>query len=190
MGLLRIINPFRPQRLNPLKVACQGRLRAHQGNQIGTCHGSHAGHLREKGYPKDWIDKRVRGIAVRHTLTREWSERGAQSDIEYAILTNDIMEGTFGLKVEDYKNLKGLRRENLRDHMDDIELILTMLGEATTTRLTQDRNSTGFSKLRVDAKDGGDVAGAARKDIEKRSGRSVVSKRNYLGLKKRKQLNK
>jgi len=93
----------------------------------------------QKGYSKEWIDKRVRGIAVRQDLTKEWDGRGAQSDIDYAILTNDIMEGTFGLKVEDYKKLKRLKRENLRDHMNDIELILTMLGEATTTKITRDR---------------------------------------------------
>jgi hypothetical protein len=111
----------------------------------------------QKGYPKSWIDKRVHGIAVRQDLTKEWSERGAESDIEYAILTNDIMEGTFGLKVEDYKKLKRLNRENLRDHMNDIELILTMLGEATT-KLTKDRDTKGFPDLRKDAQDGGAVA--------------------------------
>lgn len=142
----------------------------------------------KKGYPKDWIDKRVRGIAVRHTLTKEWNERGVESEIEYAILTNDIMQGAFGLKVEDYKNLKGLKKENLRDHMDDIELILTMLGEATTTKFTKDRDTKGFPRLRRDAKDGGDVAGAARKDIELRSGKSVVSPKNFLTPKKRKKL--
>ena len=90
----------------------------------------------KKGYSKDWIDKRARGIAVRHSLTDEWRDRGANNSVSYAILTNEIMEGTFGLKVNDYKKLKGLERENLRDHMDDMEIILTMLGEATTTKLT------------------------------------------------------
>jgi hypothetical protein len=140
----------------------------------------------KKGYPKDWIDKRVRGIAVRQSLTKEWDNRGVQTDLEYAILTNDIMEGTFGFKVDDYKKIKGLNRENLRDHMNDIELILTMLGEATTTKLTVDRDSKGLPKLRKDAQDGGAVAGRTRKNIEQLSGKPVVSNENYLGFKRKK----
>lgn len=134
----------------------------------------------KKGYPKDWIDKRMRGIAVRQNLTEEWKQRGAETSLEYAILTDEIMEGTFGMKVAQYKKFKSLKRENLRDHMDDLELILTMLGEATTTKLTKDRESKGFSKLKRDAQDGGKVAGRTRKDIEKQSGKRVVSKENYL----------
>ena len=136
----------------------------------------------KKGYPKDWIDKRTRGIAVRQDLTDEWKNRGANSNKEYAILTNEIMQGTFELKVDDYKKLKGLERENLRDHMNDIELILTMLAEATTTKLTRDRDSKGFTPLKKDARDGGAVAGRTRKDIEKRSGKKVVSNENFKGL--------
>lgn len=141
---------------------------------------------KQKGYPKEWIDKRIRGIAVRHDLTKEWDERGAAGEIEYAILTNDIMEGTFGLKVEDYKKLKSLKRENLRDHMDDLELILTMLGEATTTKLTRDRDTNGFPRLRKDAKDGGAIAGRTRKDIEQHSGKPVVTSKNFIGTTKKK----
>ncbi|MFH1367695.1 MAG: Bro-N domain-containing protein [Elusimicrobiota bacterium] len=144
----------------------------------------------KKGYPKNWIDKRVRGIAVRQDLTKEWDERGAETDIEYAILTNDIMEGAFDIKADDYKKIKGLSRENLRDHMNDIELILTMLGEATTTKLTRDRDTKGFPNLRKDAKDGGSVAGRTRKDIELQSGKPVISNENYLGLARKKQLKK
>jgi len=136
----------------------------------------------KKGYPKDWIDKRTRGIAVRQDLTDEWKNRGANSNKEYAILTNEIMQGTFELKVDDYKKFKGLERENLRDHMNDIELILTMLAEATTTKLTRDRDSKGFTPLKKDARDGGAVAGRTRKDIEKRSGKKVVSNENFKGL--------
>ncbi len=135
----------------------------------------------QKGYPEKWIDKRVRGIAVRQDLTKEWDNRGAARDLDYAILTNDIMEGTFGLKVEDHKKLKNLDRQNLRDHMNDIELILTMLGEATTTKLTRDRDTRGFPNLRKDAQEGGSVAGRTRKDIEHRSGKPVISKENFLG---------
>ena len=136
----------------------------------------------KKGYPKDWIDKRLRGIAVRQDLTDEWNNRGVQTNTEYAILTNEIMQGTFDLKVEEYKELKKLERENLRDHMNDIELILTMLAEATTTKLTKDRDSKGFVPLKKDAKEGGGVAGRTRKDIEKRSGKKVVSSENFKEL--------
>jgi prophage antirepressor-like protein len=136
----------------------------------------------KKGYPKDWIDKRMRGIAVRQDLTDEWQNRGATTNLEYAILTNEIMQGAFDLKVEDYKQVKGLQWENLRDHMTDIELILTMLAEATTTKLHRDRNSTGFEPLKKDAQEGGAVAGNTRRDIEKRSGKPVVSNENFKAL--------
>ena len=137
----------------------------------------------KKGYPKDWVEKRSRGIAVRHSLTDEWRGRGVKNSLGYAILTNEIMESAFGLKVEDYKKLKGLERENLRDHMDDMELILTMLAEATTTKLTQVRDSQGFKPLKRDANDGGGIAGKTRKAIEKLSGSEIISPQNFLDRK-------
>ncbi len=124
----------------------------------------------------------MRGIAVRQDLTDEWKDRGATTSLEYAILTNEIMQGAFDLKVDDYKLVKGLVRENLRDHMTDIELILTMLGEATTTKLHRDRDTKGFEPLKKDAKDGGAVAGRTRKDIEKQAGKPVVSSENSKEL--------
>ncbi|MDO8727402.1 MAG: Bro-N domain-containing protein [Candidatus Methanoperedens sp.] len=133
-----------------------------------------------KGYSDEWIEKRVRGVAIRDELTDEWDKRGAKSKQDYSILTADISRATFGLTPTEYKRLKGLKNENLRDHMDDIELILTMLGEATTTRFTRDRDSRKFPELRKDAKEGGDVAGSTRKDIEGKLGKSVVSSDNYL----------
>jgi hypothetical protein len=114
----------------------------------------------KKGYPKEWIDKRLRGIAVRQDLTDEWKARGVASSVEFAILTNEIMHGTFDLKSDEYKQVKSLARENLRDHMIDIELILTMLGEATTTKLHRDRDSQSIAPLKKDAKDGGAVVKA------------------------------
>ncbi len=134
----------------------------------------------KKGYEKGWIDKRMRGISVRHSLTDEWAERGVKKSIDYAILTNDIMQGAFDLKVAEYKQLKGLERENLRDHMTDLELIIVMLGEATTTQITQQKNSKGIDKLRNDAKVGGAVAGRTRKDIEKQTSKKVISKESFL----------
>lgn len=142
----------------------------------------------KKGYDKGWIDKRMRGVAVRHTLTDEWSDRGAQTSKDYAILTNEIMQGAFGLKVKEYKEVKGLERENLRDHMTDLELIITMLGEATTTQVTQQKDSKGFEKLRDDAKIGGAVAGRTRKDIGQQTGIKIVSRENFLPSKKKKPL--
>ncbi|OGQ98408.1 MAG: phage antirepressor protein [Deltaproteobacteria bacterium RIFOXYD12_FULL_55_16] len=136
----------------------------------------------KKGYPKEWIDKRMRGIAVRQDLTGEWQNRGARTSLEYAILTNEIMQGAFALQVDEYKQVKGLERENLRDHMTDIEMILTMLAEATTTKLHRDRDSHGFEPLQKDAREGGNVAGRTRRDIEKRSGKAVVTSENYKEL--------
>ena len=119
---------------------------------------------------------------MRQDLTDEWKARGVTSSLEFAILTNEIMQGTFALKVDDYKQVKSLARENLRDHMTDIELILTMLGEATTTKLHRDRDSQGIAPLKKDAKDGGAVAGRTRKDIEKQSGKPVISAENFKQL--------
>jgi prophage antirepressor-like protein len=136
----------------------------------------------KKGYPKDWIDKRMRGIAVRLDLTDEWQNRGAETKVEFAILTNEIMQGAFGLNVDEYKQVKDLERENLRDHMTDIELILTMLAEATTTTLHRDRDSHGMKPLKKDAKDGGAVAGRTRKDIERQTGNPVISTDNFKRL--------
>ena len=143
---------------------------------------------RAKGYPESWIEKRMRGIEVRETLTNEWKNRGAKENVEYAILTNEILQGAFDMTADDYKKFKGLKRENLRDHMDDIELILTMLGEATTTRLHRDRNSEGFDLLQRDAQDGGSVVGRTRKDIEQKSGKPVATKKNFKSLSATKKL--
>lgn len=135
---------------------------------------------KQKGYSNAWIEKRVRGIAVRDELTDEWGKRGVKKEKDYAILTAEISKSTFDFTPSEYKKFKGLKHQNLRDHMDDIELILTMLGEATTTRFTRGRDSQGFPELTKDAKEGGNVAGAARRDIEKKLGESVVSGDNYL----------
>ena len=133
-----------------------------------------------KGYSDDWIEKRMRGIAIREELTDEWKERGAKEAQDYEILTAEISKATFGITPGEYKNLKGLKRENLRDHMDDFELIFTMLGERSTTEIHRTEDSQGLNKLKSDAKAGGDIAGNARKQLEKRLGRSVVTKNNFL----------
>ena len=133
-----------------------------------------------KGYSEDWIEKRMRGIAIREELTDEWQKRGAQERRDYEILTAEISKATFGVTPAEYQELKGLKRENLRDHMDDFELIFTMLGERSTTEIHRTEDSKGFAKLKSDAKAGGDIAAVARKRLEKRLGRSVVSKKTIL----------
>jgi len=133
-----------------------------------------------KGYDDDWIEKRMRGIAIREELTDEWQKRGAREQRDYEILTAEISKATFDITPSQYKNLKGLKQQNLRDHMDDLELIFTMLGERATTEIHRTENSLDMPKLKSDARAGGDIAGGARKKLEKRLQRSVVSPRNYL----------
>ena len=133
-----------------------------------------------KGYSEDWIEKRMRGIAIREELTDEWQKRGAKQQRDYGILTAEISKATFGVTPSEYKKVKGLKRENLRDHMDDLELIFTMLGERSTTEIHRNENSQGVPKLKSDAKAGGNIAGGAREQLEKRLGRSIVSRKNYL----------
>ena len=138
----------------------------------------------QKGYPKDWIDKRLRGIAVRQNLTDEWKRCGITEEKEYAILTAEISKATFGITPSQYKDLKGLpgTNQNLRDHMDDLELIFTMLGERVTTEISQREDPESFEQSQNVAKRGGAVAGVARKETEKELGRSVVSSRNFLPM--------
>ena len=181
-GLFRIIQSIPSPKAEPLKLwiakVAKERLDEIENPELGI---QRARMLYEKkGYSKEWIEKRVRGIEVRQKLTDEWKERGVKSETDYALLTNEIMQGAFGLKVDEHKKLKGLAKHNLRDHMTDLELIITMLGEATTTQLTRDRDSQGTPKLQNDAKDGGAVAGRTRKDIEKQIGKKVVSEDNFL----------
>lgn len=135
---------------------------------------------KEKGYPDDWIEKRVRGIAVRDELTGEWQKRGIADQKDFAILTAEISKAAFGLTPTEYKNLKGLRRENLRDHMTDLELIFTMLGEAATTEIARNKDAQGLVKNKRAAREGGSVAGNARRQLEAKSGRKVVTTANYL----------
>ncbi|MBI2545702.1 Bro-N domain-containing protein [Candidatus Woesearchaeota archaeon] len=143
-----------------------------------------------KGYPKDWIDKRLRGIAIRQELTDEWKSRGITGEIAFAILTNEITKATFGKTVQGYKQFKGLRKknQNLRDHMTDWELIFTMLGEKATTDITKTRDAKGFRENKQAAQRGGQIAHNARKELEQETGKSVVSKGNFLGLSARKNI--
>ena len=182
--LFRVIQSIPSPKVEPLKrwLARVGRERIDEIENPELAMGRMQDIYQKKGYPKQWIDKRLRGIAVRQDLTDEWRNRGARTNVEYAILTNEIMQGAFGLKVDEYKQVKRLERENLRDHMTDIELILNMLAEATTTTLHRDRDSQGMRPLKKDAKDGGAVAGRTRKDIEQQTGKPVISTENFRQL--------
>jgi len=155
-----------------------------------------------KGYPKQWIDKRLRGIAVRQELTDEWKDRKIKTEKEFSILTNEISKATFNKTVGEYKEFKQLqkklstnssnflapkkRNQNLRDHMTDWELILTMIGEKATTDITKEKNSQEFHQCKASAKKGGNIAKRTRKDIEKNIGKSVISKNNFLLKRKNK----
>src|SRR3989344_3526883 len=143
-----------------------------------------------KGYPKDWIDKRLRGIAIRQELTDEWKDRGVTEETNFAILTNEISKATFGKTVHEYKELKGLKKknQNLRDHMSDWELIFNMLGEKATTDITRTRDAQGFEENKQAARRGGQIAHNARKELEQETGKSVISKDNFLSFTERKKL--
>lgn len=133
-----------------------------------------------KGYSDDWIEKRMRGIAIREELTDEWKKREVKHEKEYAILTAEIAKAAFGISPGIHKKLKGLKRENLRDHMTDLELIFSMLGEAATTEIARADDPKGFDENKVSARKGGEVAGKARKDLERKTRKKVVSQENYL----------
>ena len=141
-----------------------------------------------KGYPDDWIEKRMRSIAIREELTEEWSKRGIKEKMEYAILTAEISKAAFGLTPKEYKEVKGLKSQNLRDHMTDLELIFSMLGEASTKEIAVNTDTQGFDENKKAARAGGKIAGDARKQLELKSGKSVVTGDNFLPENKRKEL--
>lgn len=145
----------------------------------------------QKGYPKDWIDKRLRGIAIRQNLTDEWKKRGITEERDFAILTAEISKATFGMTPSQYKEFKGLtkKNQNLRDHMDDLELIFTMLGERVTTEISEKEAPESFTESKNVARRGGNVAGTARKATEKELGRNVSTPKNYLPESEKKKLN-
>ena len=136
----------------------------------------------KKGYTREWINQRLQAIQVRKELTDEWDARGVQKGVEYAILTDEISRAWSGMSTRQYKNLKGLKKENLRDNMTTLELVLNMLAEATTTQFSKDRKPTTFQENLEVAKAGGQVAGRTRKDIESQSNTPVISPKNAAQL--------
>lgn len=192
-GLLRIIQSIPSAKAEPFKLwlaqVGSDRLDEIENPELATQRTRELYKL--KGYPEDWIEKRMRSIAIREELTEEWKNRGVKEQKEYAILTAEISKATFGLTPSEYKKVKRLKNQNLRDHMTDLELIFSMLGEASTTAIVKTKNPKGFIKNKVVAKQGGRIAGDARKALEIKTGEKVVSKDNYLPEgKKTKQLNK
>lgn len=192
-GLLRIIQSIPSPKAEPFKLwlaqVGSDRLDEIENPELATQRTRELYKL--KGYPDDWIEKRMRSIAIREELTEEWKNRGVKEQKEYAILTAEISKATFGLTPSEYKKIKGLKSQNLRDHMTDLELIFSMLGEASTTAIVKTKNPKGFIQNKVTAKQGGRIAGDARKALEIKTGEKVVSKDNYLPEgKKTKQLNK
>ena len=139
-----------------------------------------------KGYSDDWIEKRMRGIAIRDELTDEWNKRGVKTEIEFSILTAEISKATFDMTPNEYKEFKGLKKENLRDHMNDLELIFSMLGERVSTEITREEKAEGYKEVENAAKRGGKIAGNARKETEKELGRPITSEENYLSEPERK----
>ncbi|HNZ54639.1 MAG TPA: Bro-N domain-containing protein [bacterium] len=138
-----------------------------------------------KGYSKEWINQRLKSIEIRKELTDEWEKRGVKKGNEFAILTDDITEAWSGFKTKEYKNYKGLKKENLRDHMTNLELVLNMLAEATTTEISKEKKPENFEENRKIAKQGGKIAGNTRKEIEKKTGKKIVSKTNANELTKK-----
>ncbi|MBX2953154.1 MAG: hypothetical protein KF870_11655 [Leadbetterella sp.] len=181
-GLLRIIQSIPSPKAEPFKLwlaqVGADRLEEIENPELATQRTRELYKL--KGYPDDWIEKRMRSIAIREELTEEWKNHGVKEQVEYAILTSEISKATFGLTPSEYKKVKGLKSQNLRDHMTDLELIFSMLGEASTTAIVKTQNPEGFDENKKATRQGGAVAGNARKELESKTGQKVVFEQNYL----------
>ena len=181
-GIFRIIQSIPSPKAEPFKrwLAKVGyeRIQEIENPELGTKRTRAL--YKAKGYSEDWIEKRMRGIAIREELTDEWKKREVREEKEYAILTAEIAKAAFGITPDKHKKIKGLKRENLRDHMTDLELIFSMLGEAATTEITRVDDAKGFHESKHSARKGGEVAGKAREDLERKTGKRIVSKENYL----------
>jgi DNA-damage-inducible protein D len=185
--LLRIIQSISSPKVEPLKrwLARVGYERIQEAQDPEILIKRAILHYQVAGRSDDWIEKRIRSIVARKELTAEWKKRGVEEGVEYAALTNIISERTFGMHTERHKRLKGLKAQNLRDHMTDLELVLTMLGETSTREIARQRDAHGFFENSRAAGDGGGIAGSARKQIEQQTGQKVVSSQNFLGSTRR-----
>ena len=181
-GIFRIIQSIPSPKAEPFKrwLAKVGYERVQEIEDPELASKRTRAIYKAKGYSDAWIEKRMRGIAIRAELTEEWKNRDVKEEPEYAILTAEISKAAFGLTPSEYKELKGLERENLRDHMTDLELIFSMLGEAATTEITKTQDAQGFAENRTAARKGGRIAGEAREKLEIETKRKVVTPENYL----------
>ena len=183
-GLFRIIQSIPSPKAEPFKqwLAQVGYERVQEIENPELAQERMKAVYEAKGYPKDWIDKRLRGIAIRQNLTDEWKERGIREERDFAILTAEIARATFGVTPSEHRAIKRLTKkgQNLRDHMTDLELIFTMLGERVTTEISQQEKPDTFAESKRVARRGGNVAGVARKETERELGHSVVSGQNFL----------
>lgn len=190
-GLLRIIQSIPSPKAEPFKLwlaqVGSDRLEEIENPELATQRTRDLYKL--KGYPDDWIEKRMRSIAIREELTEKWKNHGIKEQLEYSILTAEISKATFGITPSQHKHLKGLKSQNLRDHMTDLELIFSMLGEASTKEIVVNTNPKGFEQNKKAAKAGGKIAGDARRQLEIKSGKKVVTKQNFLPESKKKGLN-
>ncbi len=191
-GLLRIIQSIPSPKAEPFKLwlakVGSERIDEIENPELATQRTRELYKL--KGYSDEWIEKRMRSIAIREELTEEWKNRGIKEQKEYSILTAEISKATFGLTPSEYKNIKGLKSQNLRDHMTDLELIFSMLGEASTKEIVINTDPQGFEQNKKAAKAGGKIAGDARKQLELKSGKKVVSIQNFLPDNDKKLINK
>jgi hypothetical protein len=181
-GIFRIIQSIPSKKAEPFKrwLAKVGYERVQEIENPELAQERMKEIYEKKGYSKEWIDKRLRGIAVRQDLTDEWKKRGVEEQIEFAVLTNEISKAAFGKTVEEYKKLKKLKNENLRDHMTDLELIFGMLGEASTAAIERAQDPREFNEHILVSRKGGEIARNARKELESETGESIVTDENYL----------
>ena len=185
-AIFRIIQSIPSKKAEPFKrwLAKVGYERVQEIENPELAQDRAREYYRKKGYPKDWIEKRIRGIVIRQELTDEWKNRGIEETRDYAILTDEIAKETFGVSIKEHKEIKELdpkfENQNLRDHMTDLELIFNMLGEASTTEIARSKDVQGFEENMQAAKEGGSVAGNARKDLEKKSGKKIITNKSYL----------
>lgn len=186
-GVFRLIQSIPSKKAEPFKrwLARTGYERVQEIENPELAQKRMKAVYRAKGYSNEWIERRVRGIAIRDELTDEWQKRGVSEQQDFAILTAEISKATFGITPNEYKKLKGLKRENLRDHMNDLELLFTQLGEASTTEIARTDDVQGLEQNRDAAQRGGAIAGTARAQLESETGRNVVSEHNYLADKPR-----
>ena len=184
-GIFRIIQSIPSKKAEPFKLwlAQVGSDRIDEIDNPELAQERMKDLYEKKGYSKNWIDKRIRGIVVRQDLTDEWKKRGVEQKKDFAILTAEISNATFGMYPNEYKKFKKLERENLRDHMTDLELIFSMLGEASTSEIERTQDPESFEEHRIASVKGGTIARNAREELEVETGENVVSKENYLSEK-------